>query len=155
MDDPFEAPDDEASASDEPKKPSLLRRVLLVLGVAFVALVGASIAVGGEIDLPAWANVRGVDIPLLGDTDAIDCRLRQLDDSDRVEITIVDGDESTYDQYQWVFNNGDFVDAADLERLSSDTIISSSREGFEEQFYAVALVPDPEGRVFCGSIILR
>ena len=149
--------DMESPGSDEqtpePAGSTRLRTVALLAAAGVLALVGASVAIGDEIDLPAWANVPGVDLPLLGDTDAIDCRLRQVDDTSQVEITIVDGDESTYDEYQWVFNNGQFVDAEDVERLASDTIISSSREGADEQFYAVALVPDPEGRVFCGSII--
>jgi len=129
--------------------------VIGVVGV-FVLLVGLAVAGTGDIiDLPAWANIDGVDVPLVGDTDAIDCRLRQIDGSTRVEITIVDGDESTYDQYVHVWNNGGIVDPSEIERPALDTIISSSREGFEEQFYSISIVPVEEGRVFCESLILE
>lgn len=124
-------------------------------GIAVIILGTGSFFVGDIIDLPAWANVRGVDIPIVGDTDAIDCRLSQVDGTTNVEIRIVDGDESTYDQYVFVWNNGNVRDASEFERVANDRIIAPSTPGAAEQFYSISIEPVEEDRVFCESIILR
>ena len=116
-----------------------------------MSLLGA----GDIIDLPAWANVKGVDIPLIGDTDAIDCRLEQIDGTTMVEIRIVDGDESTYPNYEHVWNNGNLVNPDDIDRISNDELIVPSTEGAVEQFYSISIEPIREGRVFCESVTLE
>ena len=123
-------------------------------GVVSVVVVLALLAGGDIIDLPAWANLPGVDVPIVGDTDAIDCRLAQIGDTDRVMITIVDGDIDTHADYVHVWNAGELVDPDELVRVSDSVIESSSTEGIVEQFYSVSIEPVREGRVFCESIIL-
>lgn len=135
------------------KKRSRWRAALIGLVAAFGLLIGASLAgIGDVVDLPEWANVRGVDVPLIGNTDLLGCRLSQVDGTTDVEIRIVDGDESTYDDFQFVFNNGDLRDAEELTRVSSDRIISPSRPDAITQFYSIATEPDRDSRVFCSSI---
>ncbi len=106
------------------------------------------------IDLPGWANIRGVDVPLIGDTDMIDCRLDQVDGTNRVEITVVDGDASSYDDYQHVWNNGNLVDPESIDRLADDRFVVPSTAGADEQFYSISIEPEREGRVYCESIVL-
>lgn len=125
------------------------------VGLVVLLLVLRLFGVGDVIDLPAWTDVKGIDIPLIGDTDAIDCRLDQVGDSTMVEITIVDGDETTYPDYVHVWNNGHLVDSADIERLADDLLIVPSTPGATEQFYSVSVEPVREGRVFCESITLN
>jgi len=130
------------------------------LGLAAASIVGVFVALGllgaGDvIDLPAWANVPGVDLPLVGDTDAIDCRLAQVDGSRNVEIRIVDGDDSTYPDYEHVWNNGNLVDPTMIDRQAPDFLIVPSTEGTDEQFYSISIEPVREGRVFCESLILE
>lgn len=124
-------------------------------GIAGLLLIIALLAGGDVIDLPAWANIPGVDVPIVGDTDAIDCRLEQIGDTDRVRITIVDGDIDSHAQYVNVWNAGNLVPADEIVRVSDSVIESSSTEGIEEQFYSVSIEPVREGRVFCESIILN
>ncbi len=126
------------------------------VGGLIAALFAIALLAGGDIiDLPAWANLPGVDVPLIGDTDAIDCRLAQIGDTDRVMITIVDGDSDTYAQYVNVWNAGELVDPSEIVRVSDSVIESSSTEGIVEQFYSISIEPVREGRVFCESIILN
>ena len=126
------------------------------VGGLIAALFAIALLAGGDIiDLPAWANLPGVDVPLIGDTDAIDCRLAQIGDTDRVMITIVDGDSNTYAQYVNVWNAGELVDPSEIVRVSDSVIESSSTEGIVEQFYSISIEPVREGRVFCESIILN
>lgn len=130
------------------------------VGIAAAFLVAVTLVlqlfgVGDVIDLPAWADVKGIDIPLIGDTDAIDCRLEQIDDTTMVEIMIVDGDETTYPDYVHVWNNGQLVDADAIERRADDLLIVPSTPGATEQFYSVSIEPVREGRVFCESVTLN
>ena len=126
------------------------------VGGLIAALFAIALLAGGDIiDLPAWANLPGVDVPLIGYTDAIDCRLAQIGDTDRVMITIVDGDSDTYAQYVNVWNAGELVDPSEIVRVSDSVIESSSTEGIVEQFYSISIEPVREGRVFCESIILN
>lgn len=132
-----------------------MKRVLTGAGIVLAILFGIAVLAGGDIiDLPSWANLPGVDIPIVGDTDAIDCRLTQIDDTDRVQITIVDGDAETYAEYVHVWNAGQIVDPSEITRVSNDVIESSSTPGIEEQFYSISIEPVEEGRVFCESIVL-
>jgi len=130
--------------------------IVAILSFVVIIILGiASFFVGDIIDLPAWANVRGVDVPLVGDTDAIDCRLEQVEGTTNVEIRIVDGDEDTYDQYVFVWNNGNVRDSSEFERVANDRIIAPSTPGAEEQFYSISIEPIEQDRVFCESIILE
>ncbi len=119
--------------------------------VALMVVLGL-LGVGDVIDLPAWANVKGVDIPLVGDTDAIDCKLARVDDTTMVQITVVDGDTSTYPDYVHVWNNGNLVEPDQIDRVSNNEFIVPSTEGAVEQFYSISIEPVREGRVFCESI---
>lgn len=126
--------------------------------VGALALVGA-LGAGDVIDLPAWANIPGVDVPLIGDKDAIDCRLSIADDTDtpvRVRINIVDGNVETHTDYQYVWNNGNLVDNTMFERLADDELIVPVQDDTNaEQFFSVSIVPEREGRVFCESVMIR
>lgn len=133
-----------------------MKKALTAGGVVLAILLGIAALAGGDIiDLPAWANLPGVDVPIVGDTDAIDCRLAQIDDTDRVRITIVDGNEDTYADYVHVWNAGQIVDPSEITRVADDIIESSSTPGIEEQFYSISIEPVEDGRVFCESIILE
>lgn len=133
----------------------MIKKVALAVGGVIAALFVIALLAGGDIiDLPAWANLPGVDIPVVGDTDAVDCRLSQIGDTDRVMITIVDGDTDTHGDYVHVWNAGELVDPSELVRVSDSVIESSSTPGLVEQFYSVSIEPVREGRVFCESIIL-
>jgi hypothetical protein len=134
-----------------------MKKNLAVAGGVFAGLlvVLVLLGLGDVIDLPGWANVKGVDVPLIGDTDVIDCRLEQVDGTTDVMITIVDGDKSTYASYVHVWNNGNLVDPERVERLADHKLIAPSTEGVDEQFYAVSIVPVRDARVFCESITLR
>ena len=116
-----------------------------------LGLLGA----GDIIDLPEWANVPGVDLPVVGDTDQIDCKLAQIDGTRNVEITIVDGDESTYTEYVHVWNNGNLIDADQVDRQSDHVLVVPSTNGTDEQFYSISIEPVREGRVFCESVTLE
>lgn len=120
----------------------------LVALLVVLSLLGA----GDVIDLPAWANVKGVDIPLVGDTDAIDCKLDRVDDTTLVQIKVVDGDKTTYPDYVHVWNNGNLVDPDQIDRVSDSEFIVPSIEGVVEQFYSISIEPVREGRVYCESI---
>ena len=139
-------------APAEPKRSRL--KVFVGAGIAAVALLGGLSVAGADdvIDLPAWANIDGVDVPLIGDLDQIDCRLEQVAGTTDVQITIVDGDESTYADFIYVFNNGEIHDLDDIARVSPDVIISPSREYFGTQYYSIADEPLEESRVFCSMI---
>ena len=133
-----------------------MKKALAAGGTILILLITFSVLAGRDlIDLPAWANLPGVDIPLVGDTDAIDCRLTQIGDTDRVQIMIVDGDADTYASFVHVWNAGEIVDPSEVVRVSDDIIESSSAEGIVEQFYSISIEPVREGRVFCESIILN
>lgn len=140
----------------EPRRSrSLLKAGAAAFVIGLLALVGVSVAgVDDVIDLPGWANVRGVDVPLIGDTDAIDCRLRQVVGTRDVEITLVDGDEDTYPLYVHVWNNGGIVDPELVSRPRADVIITPSTEGTDMQYYSVSINPVEEERVFCESLLL-
>lgn len=121
-------------------------------GVVALLVVLRLLGIGDVIDLPAWANVKGIDIPLLGDTDAIDCRLDRVDGTTLVQIKVVDGDESTYPDYVHVWNNGYLVDPDQIDRVSDREFIVPSTAGAVEQFYSISIEPVREGRVYCESI---
>lgn len=131
-----------------------MRKRLAVAAGALTALfvILGLLGTGDVIDLPAWTDVKGVDIPLIGDTDAIDCRLRRVDDTTMVQIKVVDGDETTYASYVHVWNNGNLVDPEQIERIADDEFIVPSTPGAVEQFYSISIEPLREGRVFCESI---
>ena len=132
------------------------KKIAIGVGGVVAALLAIAVLAGGDvIDLPAWTNLPGVDVPIVGDTDAIDCRLAQIDGTDRVTITIVDGDSDTYSQYVNVWNAGELVPDSELNRVSDSVIESSSTPGLAEQFYSISIEPVREGRVFCESIILE
>lgn len=132
-----------------------MKQILIAVSAVFASIIAVGILAGSDvIDLPAWANLPGVDVPGLGDTDAIDCRLAQIGDTDRVQITIVDGNLESHGDFVHVWNAGNIVDPSEIVRVSDSVIESSSTPGLEEQFYAVSIEPVPEGRVFCESIIL-
>ena len=131
----------------------MTRRRWLAAGGALALLLAVLLADGTDvIDLPEWANVEGIDVPLIGDTDQIDCRLRAVDGADLVEVRIVDGDESTYADYVHVWRNGNLLDAADVERVDTDLFRVPGEKGVE-QFYAISTIPDRADRLFCESII--
>ena len=132
-----------------------MKKIAAGAGALLAALFCVGLLAGNDvIDLPSWANLPGVDIPLFGDTDAIDCKLAQIEDTDRVEITIVDGDSNTHGDYVHVWNAGQVVDPSEVVRVSDSVLQSSSTPGIEEQFYSVSIEPVEEGRVFCESIVL-
>ncbi len=133
------------------KKVLLFGAGALALLLVLLPLLGA----GDIIDLPAWANVKGVDIPIVGDTDAIDCKLDQIDDTRTVSISVVDGDKSTYASYVHVWNNGNLVDPDLIDRVADDAFIVPSIDGVDEQFYSISIEPVREGRVFCESVTLK
>lgn len=133
------------------------RKVMVYSAVAGVLalVIAIQLADGTDvIDLPAWANIRGVDVPLIGNTDRLGCKLSGLDGADLVQIRIVDGDETTYADFEYVFRNGDLVDAGDVVRVDVETFVVPGVRG-EEQFYSISQVPDRIGRVFCASITLE
>ena len=123
-------------------------KMLAVAGLAGVALLGGLSFAGVDdvIDLPAWAQIPGVDVPIVGDTDHLTCRLNQVEGTTDVEITIVDGDESTYSEYIYVFNNGDVRDPDEITRVDNETLISPSRPYTDEQWYSCLLYTSPSPR---------
>ncbi len=123
--------------------------------VASFFVVLGLLGAGDIIDLPEWANVPGVDLPVVGDTDQIDCKLAQIDGTRDVEITIVDGDKTTYPDYLHVWNNGNLVDAAQVDRRADDVLVVPSTNGTDEQFYSISIEPVRDGRVFCESVTLE
>lgn len=134
------------------------KRVLLGLSgvVGGLVLLGA-LGAGDIVDLPAWANVPGVDLPLVGDKDAIDCRLSIADDTNdpvQIQIDVVDGDKDTYPDYQYVWNNGNLVDDTTYERPAVDQLIVPVQDDKPEQFFSISIEPVREGRVYCESIIV-
>ena len=141
----------------QPEQKRSRMKMLAVTGLAGVALLGglSFAGVGDVIDLPAWAQIPGVDAPIVGDTDHLTCRLNQVEGTTDVEITIVDGDESTYSQYIYVFNNGDVRDPDEITRVDNETLISPSRPYTDEQWYSIATEPVRESRVFCNMITLE
>ena len=134
-----------------------MKKKRLIAAGAFASLlvVLSLLGAGDEIDLPAWANVKGVDIPLVGDTDAIDCKLKQIDDTRTVSNSVVDGDESTYASYVHVWNNGNLVDPDLVERVAEDAFVVPSTDGVDEQFYSISIEPRRDVRIFCESVVLK
>ena len=134
-----------------------MKKKLLIAAGAFASLLAvlSLLGTGDEIDLPAWANVKGVDIPLVGDTDAIDCKLKQIDDTRTVSISVVDGDESTYASHVHVWNNGNLIDPDLVERVAEDAFVVPSTDGVDEQFYSISIEPSRDVRIFCESVVLK
>jgi hypothetical protein len=134
-----------------------MKKKLLIAAGAFASLlvVLSLLGAGDVIDLPAWANVKGVDIPLVGDTDTIDCKLEQIDDTPSVSISVVDGDKSTYASYVHVWNNGNLVDPDLVERVTENAFVVPSTDGVDEQFYSISIEPSRDVRVFCESVVLK
>ncbi|GEM_PF-1837334 len=140
-----------------PVKPARTRgKLLAVIGLAGVALIGGLSLAGVDdvIDLPAWASIPGVDIPILGDIDQLACQLEQVEGTTDVRITLIDGDESNYSEYVYVFNNGDLREPEEIRRVDDATLISPSRPFTDEQYYSIADAPVRESRVFCNMIVL-
>ncbi len=132
------------------------KRAAIAAGcVAALLVVLGLLGTGDVIDLPAWANIKGVDVPLIGDTDAIDCKLDQIGDTTMVQIKVVDGDETTYPSYVHVWNNGNLIDPDLIDRVADDEFIVPSTEGEVEQFYSISIEPIRDGRVFCESVNIR
>jgi len=151
---------DTSSHTDQETEKSPRKRGLLVGAAGLVAALGlvSVLGAGDIIDLPAWANVPGVDLPLIGDKDAIDCRLSVADDTTdpvRIQIDIVDGNEDSYTDYQYVWNNGNLVDNTMYERPSVDQLIVPIQDDKPEQFFSVSIEPIREGRVYCESIVVN
>lgn len=153
-----EAHQDEAASGEKTTKKR--KPLLISAGIALCAVVLLGVLRAGDIiDLPAWANVPGVDLPIIGDKDAIDCRL-SIADADatpiRIKIDIVDGDKATHADYAYVWNNGNLVDDTVYERLADDELIVPVQDTeATEQFFSVSIEPVREGRVFCESITIR
>lgn len=134
---------------------SRLRAAVVGIAAAIALVVGLSVAgVGDFIDLPAWANVSGVDVPLIGDTDVLVCRLEQVEGTTRVQISLEDGDEDTYSEFVHVWNNGVLLEGDDFEQIRPGLFVASSTDGTDEQFYALSPEPLPDTRHFCSSLIL-
>lgn len=119
----------------------------------FVVIVAIFVIfdVDDVIDVPSWMNVGGVDIPIVGDTDILDCRLSRTDDG-QVQIRIVDGDKDTYPDFQYAWRNGILIDSSLVEKPSDDTFIVPTEPG--EQFYAISIEPESDTRNFCESIVI-
>lgn len=153
MDDITSEPDVTSASPSSTKK-----RVLLGGGVIVAGLVLVGALSGGDIiDLPAWANVPGVDLPIVGDKDAIDCRLSIVEGSAdplQIQIDIVDGNEESYMDYQYVWNNGNLVDDTVYTRTSADQLLVPVQDNKSEQFFSVSIDPVREGRVYCESILV-
>ncbi len=132
-------------------------RRVLVLSSAIVVALMVLIASGPRdvIDLPAWANIRGVDVPLVGDTDQLVCKLEQVDGTDRVEITLHDGDVETHGQYTHVWNNGMPIVEGEIERLDEDRLRVPSTPGTNDQYYSVSMTPNRDDRLYCSLIVLE
>ena len=114
----------------------------------------AALGAGDVIEVPGWANVKGVDIPIVGNTQVMDCKLSQVDGLPLTELRLVDGDETTYPNFVHVWHNGELVDPALVDRPEVSRFVVPG--GFDgEQFYAVSTIPDRDDRHFCGSITLR
>lgn len=103
------------------------------------------------IDVPSWMNIGGVDVPIVGDTDILDCRLMETDDG-RVQIRLVDGDKESYPEFQFAWNNDNLIDSSLVEKPADDRFIVPTDVG--EQFYAISIEPEREARVFCESIMI-
>lgn len=129
-------------------------RIVLFTVVGLVALLVGLAAAGVDdvIDLPAWANIDGVDVPLIGDNDRIGCRIQQVDGTGDIEISIFDGDESTYDQYVFVFTHGGILANDQIERRAPDTFITPAIDDVENQFFFISTEPVTQGRLWCGSL---
>lgn len=130
------------------------RKVVIIAGLAglLALIIAIQVADGTDvIDLPAWANIKGVDVPLIGNTDRLGCKLSSVEGADLVEVRIVDGDKDTYPDFGYVFRNGELVEEADVERVDVETFLVPGIKG-EEQFYSISRVPEREGRVYCASI---
>jgi hypothetical protein len=130
-----------------------MKRAAKWAGGVFVLIVAIFLIfdIDDVIDLPSWMNVGGVDIPIVGDTDILDCRLSETDDG-RVQIRIVDGDENTYPDFQFAWRNGNLIDSSLVEKPSDDLFIVPTETG--EQFYAISTEPERDARNFCESIVI-
>ncbi|NNC78589.1 MAG: hypothetical protein HKN94_00435 [Acidimicrobiales bacterium] len=119
----------------------------------FVAIVTIFLIfdIDDVIDLPSWMNVGGVDIPIVGDTDKLDCRLTETEDG-RVQIRIVDGDRETYGDFQYAWRNGYLIDSSQVEKPADDTFLVPT--GVGEQYYAISIEPDEDARNYCESIVI-
>lgn len=133
------------------------RRQILGIVVAAIAIVfgaAAALGAGDVIEVPGWANVKGVDIPIVGNTELMDCKLSQVDGLPLTEIRLVDGDETTYPDFVHVWHNGDLVDPVLIDRPEVSRFVVPGEKG-GEQFYAISIIPERDDRRFCGSITLR
>lgn len=125
---------------------------MIGLGGVLALLLAVQLADGNDIiDLPAWANVKGVDVPLIGDTDTLGCKLSSVDGEDLVEIRLSDGDKSTYPEFVHVWRNGNLIAEEDVDRPADNHFIVPGEKGVE-QFYAISTIPDRDDRTFCASI---
>ena len=129
-----------------------MNRKLLFAGLAaLVALVIGVNASDGEIDLPAWTNIDGIDVPFVGDTDVLDCKLSNPSGV-TVQLELVDGDSALYPDFEHVWWNGNLVEPADVSTIGVGLFEVQAEPG--EQFFAVSTLPDREDRTFCESIVI-
>ena len=148
----------EAVDGDDSQSLSRTKKLAAAAAVVVAGLIGLSVLTGQDvIDLPEWANVPGVDLPVIGDTDQIDCRLSIADenaDPVLIQIDVVDGDADTYSDYQYIWNNGNLVDSTGFERIADDRFVVPVGSDRPEQFFSISIEPERENRVWCESIVV-
>ncbi len=122
------------------------RRTRIVgLTVAVVVAVTVAVMIDGEVDVPEWANVPGVDLPFFGD-DPLLCDLVVVDASTvRVELS---GAPDVIDDFVHVHVNGE--PAPEFEMVDHVAIVLVPADGSEVHL-SVATEPGVDERFWCGT----
>ena len=120
-----------------------------MLLVAVLAAAGAAVAIDGEIDVPEWANVPGVDLPFVGD-DPLRCDVLALDGSSvRVQLS---GAPKIIDDYVHPHVNGEPVPGIAI--VDHAFVVPLPADGSAAHL-SVATTAGSDDRFWCGSADLE
>lgn len=122
------------------------RRTRIVgLTIAVVVALVAAVAIDGEVDVPEWANVPGVDLPFFGD-DPLLCDLAVVDSTAvRIELS---GAPDVIDDFVHVHVNGE--PTPEYQMVDHVAIVSLPTDGSDVHL-SVATAPGVDERFWCGS----
>ena len=125
---------------------SVGRRSRIVgLTLAVVIALAAAVLIDGEVDVPGWANVPGVDLPFVGD-DPLNCDVVAVDATTvRVELS---GADDVIDDFVHVHVNGE--PSPESEMVGHVAIVSLPADRADVHL-SVATEPGAVERFWCGS----
>jgi hypothetical protein len=121
------------------------RTRIIGLTVAVLVAAIAAVFIDGEVDVPEWANVPGVDLPFVGD-DPLRCDVIAVDATTvQVELS---GAPNIIDDYVHLYVNGE--PAQESVRGERSFAVSLPEDGSDTHL-SVATTPEANERFWCGT----